>query len=125
MKRIKTLVVVAVLAFAALAGWKVGTCELANMELQEDMLNLASGVGGSYAKYNSPHTDEDFREAVIRDAREHDIRLQPSQVTVRHTGSGSGQDSTLYLAADYRVPVDVLGYSFVMHFTPTSEKRLF
>ncbi len=123
MKRIKTLLIISVLALAALAGWKVGACELANVELQEDMLDLATGVGG-YSKYaTAPRSDDDFRDAVIRDAREHDIQLQPSQVTVRRTGSG--QNAPLYLAADYQVPVDVLGYAFVLHFNPSSEQKVF
>ncbi len=123
MKRMKTLLVIAVLALAVLGGWKVGACELSNMELQADMLDLAAGVGGSFAKYNSPRTDEDFRQAVIHDAQDHDIQLQPSQVTIRR--NGYGQNAPLYLAADYEVPVDVLGYAFVLHFSPSSEKKLF
>ncbi len=122
MKRIKTLAVLAVLAFAVLAGWDAGSCELAKMELQQDMLDLSKGVN-SYSNTSVPLDDEGYRQAVIRKAQDHDIRLDPSEVTVRR--SGNGPTSTIYLAADYTVPVDVLGYSFVLHFTPTSEKKLF
>lgn len=122
MKRIKTLALLAVLAFAGLGGWKVGLCEFDNMQLQADMLDLASGVG-SYSSYSTPRSDEDFRQAVIRKALEHDIQLQPAQVMVRR--STSGTTSTMYLAATYTEPVNLPYYSFELHFHPTSEKRVF
>ncbi len=122
MRRIKRLLVLAVLGFALVAGWDAGSCELAKMELQQDMLDLSKGVN-SYSNYSAPLSDEGLREAVIRKAHEHDIRLQPSEVTVRRNGDGSS--ARVYLAADYTVPVDVLGYSFQLHFTPTSDRRLF
>ncbi len=122
MKRIKKLLVLAVLAFAVLAGWDAGSCELAKMELQQDMLDLSKGVN-NYSNYSAPLDDQGLRDAVIRKAQEHDIRLDPSEVTVRRSGEGSS--TRVYLAADYTVPVDVLGYSFQLHFTPTSDKRLF
>ena len=123
MKRIKTLLLIAVVAFAVLGGWRAGSCELAYLELQEDMLNLSSQVG-SYSKYaTAPRSDEEYREAVVRDAREHDIQLKGSQVTVRHPDSGP--TSKVYLAADYTEAVTVAGYSFTMHFTPNSQRNLF
>ncbi len=122
MKRIKNLLIIAVLAFAVVAGWDAGSCELAKMELQQDMLDLSKGVN-SYSNYSAPLSDDGLREAVIRKAREHDIRLEPSEVTVRRSGDGAA--TRVYLAADYTVPVTVLGYSYVLHFTPSSDKRLF
>lgn len=118
MKRMKNLLVIVFLAVAVLAGWKTGSCELANMELQEDMLDLSSQNGG-YSKYPTVRSEQDFRDAVIRKAQDHDIQLEPSEVTVRRADSGSN----MYLAADYTVPVDVLGYSFTLHFTPNSTSR--
>ncbi len=122
MKRIKKLLVLAALAFAVLAGWDAGSCELAKMELQQDMLDLSKGVN-AYSNTAVPLDDEGFRQAVIRKAQDHDIRLDPSEVVVRRSGDGSS--TRVYLAADYTVPVNVLGYSFQLHFTPTSDKRLF
>ncbi len=122
MKRIKKLLMLAVLVFAVAAGWDAASCELAKMELQQDMLDLSKGVN-SYSNTAVPLDDEGFRQAVIRKAQDHDIRLQPSEVTVRRSGEGSS--TRVYLAADYTVPVDVLGYSFQLHFTPTSDKMLF
>ncbi len=119
MRRIKTILVIAVLVLGAMAGWQVGSGELANLQLQEDLHDLASQAGIRYG-YVAPKSDADFREDVMRKAREHDIVLQLSQVTVHRTGSGN--TSTMYLAADYVVPVKLPGYSFSLHFTPSSTK---
>ena len=116
MKRIKTALAVAVLAFAVLAGWRVGSSEMANLELQEDLNDMASQK--SFRFGNTPSKSEDeLREAVIRKAGEYDIHLAPEQVTVR--------TSPTYLAADYSVPVNLPRLSFTLHFTPSSEKASF
>ena len=119
-KRIKTLMILAVLSFVGLGGWKAGLWEFDNMQLQADMLDLASGVS-SYSSYSLPRSDEDFRQAVIRKALEHDIQLQPAQVTVRRTTNGNNQ--IMFLAATYSEPVNLPYYSFELHFHPTSEKK--
>lgn len=121
MRRIKSLLVLAVLVVGVLAGWKVAWYQVANLELQEDMRDLATDTGFKYAVSRS---DDDLRTAVIRKAREYDIHLTPEQVTVQHKDSGN--ISTIYLAADYSESVTLPGgYSFVMHFTPSSAKRVF
>lgn len=120
MRRVKLIVMTAAFALLALATWQVGAAELANLELQDDMQDLASQTG-IRARYNTPSTDDGLRDAVVRKAQEHDIQLAPEQITVRR--SGVGFDATVSLAADYTVAVRVPGYSFVLHFTPSSEKR--
>lgn len=121
MRRIKAIVVVAALALGVMAGWKVGWYEVANLELQEDMRDLATDTGFRYAVSRS---DDELRNTVIRKARGYDLDLKPSQVTVQHRSSGNV--STIYLVADYSEPVDLPGgYSFVLHFTPSSAKRTF
>ena len=122
MRRIKMIVVIAVLALAIFAGWQVGSVEVANLELQEDMHDLASSQSSFRFGNTSTRSDDDFREAVIRKAKSYDIELKPEQVTVQRAESGNAQ---LYLAADYSVPVNVAQYSFVLHFTPSSTKRSF
>ena len=122
MKRIKTLLLVAVLAYAGLAAWKAGSCELQNLQLQQDMLDL-SKQAGVYTNYSTLRSDDDFRDAVIHKAQDHEIRLDASQVVVRHTGSGGA--AKMYLAATYTEPVDLPGLSFELHFHPTSENKLF
>src|SRR5690349_9631640 len=42
MRKIKAILIIAVLGFAALAGWRVGYSEVANLELQEDLHDMAN-----------------------------------------------------------------------------------
>lgn len=121
MRRIKTIAVLAALLFGVMAGWKTGWYEVANLELQEDMRDLATDAGFRYVVSRS---DDDLRNAVITKARGYDIDLKQSQVTVRHRTSGN--TSTIYLAADYSEAVNLPGgYTFTLHFTPSSERKLF
>jgi hypothetical protein len=64
------------------------------------------------------NTDNDFRSAVIRKAEQYDIYLQPEQITVRR--SGALKEPIIYLAADCKARVRLPGYSFTLHFTPSS-----
>lgn len=107
----------AVLALVGVAGWQIGSFELANFELRDDMRDLAAQVGWRIG-LNPPNTDEDFRRAVVRKAEEHGIQLEPEQVKVQR--SGTDVAPIIYLAADYKVRVKLLGLSFALHFTASS-----
>lgn len=109
----------AILALAAVASWQIGSRELANLELQSDLRDLAAEVGTRIG-LDARSTDEQLRNAVIRKAEGHDIQLEPGQVTV--VRSDTGADSTVYLAVDYKVRVNLFVYSFNLHFTPSSKK---
>ncbi len=119
MQRAKLIVGIAVLALAIIAGWPIASYELANMELHEDLRDLAAQTG-AHIGLNSFNTDEDFRNAVIRAARRYEIQLEPEQVTVQRTGTT--QAPFIYLAADYNVRVTLAGCSFTFHFHPSSAK---
>jgi hypothetical protein len=118
-KLVLGLAALAVLALAADAGWRIASCELANYELHEDMQYLATQLG-SRIGLTAPNTDEDLRSAVIRKAQEHEIQLEPQEVTVQRTGTDEAP--IIYLAADYKARVKLLGFSFTFHFTPSSAK---
>jgi hypothetical protein len=120
MRRITIILGTAALILAVLPGWQIGACELANMNLQEDLRDLASQAG-IHVGLVTPTSDEDVSLAVIRKAKDHGIELKPTQVTVRRTNPGA--TSTLYLAADYTVTVNLLFFSFNLHFTPSSDKK--
>ena len=119
MGKAKLIVGLAVLALAVIAGWRIASCELANFELHEDMRDLAAQIGGRIG-LTPWSTDEDLRSAVVRKAKEREIQLEPGQVTVQRTGSNEAP--IIYLAADYKVRVKLLGFSFTFHFTPSSAK---
>lgn len=120
MKRKLTLIlVIAALALACSAGWQIASFELHNFELHDDMRYLAAQIGTRIG-LSDPRSDEDFRNAVIHNAQEHEIHLEPEQVTVQRTGTVEAP--VIYLAADYRVRIKLLGLSFPLRFTPSSAK---
>ena len=96
MGKIKVIIGIAVLVVMVALGWQIGSCELANLELQDDMRDLASQAGARIG-FVEPRSDEDLRRAVMRKAKEHDIELDPDQVRVQRMGPVDA--STVYLAA--------------------------
>ena len=119
--RIRTIIVVGLLALVltVVAVWQTAACELANVELRDDLHDLSSQISAKIGLVDF-NTDKDFRDAVIRKAEHYDIYLQPEQITVRR--SGTLKDQVIYLAVDYQACVRVLGHSFTLHFTPSSEQ---
>src|SRR5215470_7886687 len=100
------------------AGFQIAPVEMANFSFQDDLKQIAV-TGGA----NPTKTDEDLRNMVIGKAREHDIELLPAQVTVQRIGTPGSP--AVYVAADYSIPVNLPGYSFVMHFNPSSGNKGF
>lgn len=93
MGKVKVIAALAVLLLAVIAGWQIGSRELANLELQSDLRDLAAEVGTRIG-LDARSTDEEFRNAIIHKAEGHNIQLEPGQVTVIR--SGAGEDSTVY-----------------------------
>jgi len=99
-------------------GFQIIPPELTNYSFADDLKNIAM-VGGS-----NPHTsDQDLVEQVMKKAREHEIPLTPEHVTVQRIGSPG--TLAVYVAVDYSVPVNLPGYSFTLHFTPSSGNKGF
>ena len=119
MGKLKLILALAVLAVVITAGWQIASCRLANQELQGDLRDLAAQAGAQIGLV-SFNTDEDFRKAVIRDAQKYGIPLEPEQVTVQRTGTA--QAPIIYLAADYTARVALFGFSFTLHFHPSSAR---
>jgi hypothetical protein len=123
MGKLKIILVLAVLAAVVAAGWQIISCKVANEELQSDLKDLSAQVSARIG-LDAQRSDAEFREAVVRRAREHDIELEPEQVIVKRTGTGVGTGGapTVYLAVDYNARVNLLVYSFTLHFNPSSTK---
>jgi hypothetical protein len=117
--RAKLILGLAFLVLAVVVCWQIASSEIANLELQSDLRDISAQVA-SRIGLEAPNSDEDLRNAVIHKAEEHDIDLLPEQVTVRHTGAG--KTVSIYLAADYKARVNLLAFSFTLHFTPSSIK---
>jgi len=97
-------------------GFQIIPPELTNYSFQDDLRNIAM-VGGA-----NPHqTDQELIDAIVKKAREHDIALAPEQITVQRIGTPGAP--AVFVAADYSVPVSLPGYSFSLHFTPSSGNR--
>jgi ABC-type molybdate transport system substrate-binding protein len=119
MMRILIVAGLLILVLGVSAVWQTAAYELANVELRDDLHDLASQISAKIGLVDFD-TDKDFRDSVIHKAERYDISLQPQQITVRH--SGTLKEPVIYLAADYQARVRVLGYSFTLHFTPSSEQ---
>lgn len=90
--------------------------ELTNYSFQDDLRNIAM-TGGA-----NPHqTDQELIDAIMKKAQDHQITLAPEQITVQRIGTPGAP--AVYVAADYSVPVNLPGYSFVLHFSPSSGNR--
>jgi hypothetical protein len=99
--------------------WQVASCELANAALHDDLRDIAAQVGARIGLVPLS-SDDQLRDAVIHAASKHDIHLEPSQIIVER--SGPADTPTIYLAADYKLGVWVPGYSFTLHFNPSTAK---
>ena len=122
MRKAKIILGLAVLGLALIAGWQIASCELANLEFQSDLRDIAAEIAARIG-LSSPTTDEDLRNLVIHKAERYEIQLQPDQITVQHMGTGD--QSTVYLVVDYKVRVNLPVYSLTLHFTPSSTKKAF
>ena len=103
--------------------WQFAAPEVANIELQDDLHDLAAQAGSRIGLSSPPHSDEELRNSIIRKAGKYDILLDPKQVTVKR--SGTDQAPTFFLAVDYTIPVHLPGYTYTLHFNPTSDGRRF
>jgi hypothetical protein len=100
------------------AAWRISEPEVTNIIFQDELKDSAAQLGW-HTGVTPPNSDEDLRNIVIRKAAKHDIALVPKQVTVKH--SGTGAYTTWFIAVDYAVSVNLLAYSFDLHFNPTSK----
>jgi len=92
--------------------------ELSNYSFQDDLKSVAM-MGGS-----NPHTtDQELIDQVVKKALDHQITLPPEAVTVQRIGTPGAP--AVYVAAEYSVPVTLPGYSFTLHFTPSSGNKGF
>lgn len=111
----------ALVGFAALVLVVIGLFQvlppiMANFSFQDDLRQVAMMAGA-----NPQKTDHDVRNDVLRKAREHDLPITEKQVTVQRILTPGLM--AVYVAADYTVPINLPGYSFELHFNPSSENK--
>ena len=116
MGTVKALIGFLAIIAVVYSGFQIIPPELTNYSFQDDLRNIAM-VGGA-----NPHqTDQELIDAVMKKAQEHQITLTPEQITVQRIGTPGAP--AVYVAADYSVPVSLPGYSFSLHFNPSSGNR--
>lgn len=103
---------------AIYVGFQIIPPELRNYSFQDDLRDVAMSGGA-----NPRTTDQQLIDAVIKRGQDHQIVLTPENVTVQHIGTPGL--NAVYVAADYNVPVSLPGYSFTLHFTPSSGNKGF
>jgi hypothetical protein len=108
---------IALIAAVTMTAWKILEPEITNMVFQDELHDMAAQLGWRTG-LTAPNSDEELRNIVIRKAEQHDIPLDAKQITVRR--SGPVERPIIYIAVDYKVPVNLLVYSFSLHFSPTS-----
>jgi len=115
MATLKLLLGVAILGVLVLVAVKVIPPYFSNYELEDAIKTEA--LNATY----STRTEDDVRDAIIKQARNYDIALTPKQVHVtRQGGLGSG---TLNIEVDYSVAIDLPGYSTTIEFHPATKNK--
>jgi hypothetical protein len=113
----------AILGFIAIGAVVVGLFEiappmLANYSFQDDLKTVSLMDSANLQK-----TDDDVRNDVLKKVKEHDLPIDAKQITVQRINTPG--ISAVYLAVDYTVTISLPGYSFDMHFTPSSGNKGF
>ncbi|MGD0986685.1 MAG: hypothetical protein ABR874_02670 [Candidatus Sulfotelmatobacter sp.] len=116
-------IVKACVGFLAIAAVFVGLFQIVppvlnNYSFSDDLKTVAMMDSSSLQK-----TDEDVRNDVLKKAKERDLPIEGKQITVQRINSPGL--SAVYVAADYNVTVNLPGYSFDMHFNPSSGNKGF
>lgn len=91
---------------------------MSNYSFQDDLRMVAMVDGPNFQK-----TDDDVRNDVLRKAKDRDLPIQANQVTVQRINTPG--IAAVWVAANYSVTINLPGYSFDMHFSPTSGNKGF
>ena len=122
MGKVKLILALGLVALLVSTAWQIVSWELAFYELQDDLKDVAA-QNGARIGLETPSSDDDLRDTIVRKASDHGIRLDPVQVIVRR--SGTPEAPVVYLTASYKVRVVLPGYTFLVHFKPTSRGKGF
>jgi hypothetical protein len=118
MGTLKAIIGFLVIIGCVYAGFQIVPPELSNYSFTDDLRSVAMMAGS-----NPRTTDQQVIDSVILKAKDHQITLAPESVTVQRIGTPGSP--AVYVAADYTVPVSLPGYSFTLHFTPSSGNKGF
>jgi hypothetical protein len=115
MATVKLILIVAILGFMGLVGFKLIPPYFSNYQFEDSIKTEAT-----QSTY-STRSEDDIREASMKEARGYDIALTPKEVHVSRAGGfGTG---TLAIEVDYSVPIDLPGYSTTLEFHPSTKNK--
>ena len=120
MKKLKMVLALAAFYFLFTAGWQIGACELGNIELKDDLQDIATQLGVRIGATDIA-SDTELRDMILRKAEKYNISLAPDHVIILR--DGYGKDAHIYLEADYSVPIYLPHYTFFMYFSPSSARK--
>jgi cell division protein FtsL len=110
--RFKALVSLAFLAAVIFAAIKILPVYVNNYQLQDHIRQLSIQL----AVRTKPATPDEIRDEVVAFAQDHGVPLTADNVKVTIT-------SHIMINVDYTVPVDLMVYTFRLHFTPSAENQ--
>jgi len=113
----KYVLLVALVVAALSVGGQIVAAEYTNLLFQDELRDISAQLGNRIGMV-APTSEEELRENVVRRARRHELELDPRQVTTRISGPSGHR--VIFIAVDYTAPVNLVMYSFSLHFTPTS-----
>jgi hypothetical protein len=113
----KYVVWAALVVAVGMVGWQILAAEITNTTFQDELREMSQQLS-TRVGLTPPSSDEETREIVIRKPDKHGILLDPKQVTVRTAGPWGYR--VRHVEVDYVVPVNLLVYSFNLHFAPAS-----
>lgn len=118
----KWMLVLLLVIPAAAAGWQIASAEVSNIEFRDDLRYIAAQNGPNIG-LNAPKTDDQVREDVVTSAAEYGIDLQPDQVKLKRITISHPYGLTITrfdLTVSYKTRVNLLLYSFDLHFNQTA-----
>lgn len=108
---LKAVIVTVILVLAVYTCWKLVPPYINDYQLHDKLVEEAR-----YASVNR-RTDEELRKIVFQEIQDLGIPARLEDIKIDNMAH------SVRITVDYTVPVDVLGYHAVLHFTPTSENK--
>lgn len=109
--KLKAILFTTLLAFGVYSAYKLIPVYLANYELADKMVEESR-----FAVANR-YTEEQVREIIYREVQDLEIPARKEDIKVL------ASLQAVHISLDYTVPVDLLFYHMVLHFTPSSEGK--
>jgi hypothetical protein len=120
MRKLILIVILALFVIAVAIGWQFGSAYLDNIELHDDVRDVAAQNGVNIGLY-SPRTDDEVRQELIRTAAEHGLRLQPDQISLQKYVNAGAHRIWYDVTVDYTVRVNLLVCSYTLHFVQSNK----